>query len=75
MSAMPVIPMKVTGADAGDDDDDSDDDEDGYDGDDSDAAGEVDNGDAGGEGDCTRFPFKQLGPQPLPPLGRGGHML
>ena len=20
------------------------------------------------------FPLKQLGPQPLPPLGRGGHM-
>ena len=46
----PVIPMKATGADAGDDDDDSDD---GDDGDNSDAAGEVDNGDAGGEGDAS----------------------
>ncbi len=45
-----VVPMKATGADAGDDDDDSDDDDDG---DNSDAAGEVDNGDAGGEGDAS----------------------
>ena len=47
MSTMPMILMKATGADAGDDDDDSDD------GDNSDAAGEVDNGDAGGEGDAS----------------------
>ena len=50
MSPMPIILMKATGADAGDDDDDSDD-RDG--GDNSDAAGEVDNGDAGGEGDAS----------------------
>ena len=71
--------MMATGADDGDDADDGNDDDDdgvGDGGDDSDGSDDGDNSDAGIEGDAgaPSPPSKQLGPQPLPPLGRGGHM-